>query len=110
MTEDQKLALGSYCTGLLGDETFQALIDLYSQQCAFDLLNTEPKHKEERESIYASYQGFTGFLALLTKYASDHAKRIHKLNVEETTPVDEDDQSVHDIYGMNTTDDDGYHD
>jgi hypothetical protein len=98
MNDETILGLGGFCQELLSSEAFDALCKLYSQQCAFDILNTAPHATKEREGIYASYQGFEGFLALTKKYARDYEKIIEQQNAAETTPVDYDDPSVHDIY------------
>lgn len=97
MNDEMILGLGGFASELLSSEAFDALCKLYSQQCAVDILNTEPKATSEREAIYASYQGFEGFLALTKKLSEAHTKISTQQNVEETTQ-DFDDPSVHDIY------------
>lgn len=99
MNDHVILGLGSFCQELLGSEAFQALTQLYSQQCAADILETKREDTKERESIYASYLGFEGFLALAKKFAEAHTA----LTAEQTTEEDTtDDPRVHDIYdGMN---------
>lgn len=87
------------CMDLLNSEAFDALTKLYSQQCAVDMLNTEGHEAKKREAIYAAYQGFEGFLALMKKFAAAAEKQINvntQQNVDETTL--DDDPSVHDIY------------
>jgi nucleoside 2-deoxyribosyltransferase len=93
------LELGGFCTELLSSEAFAALTAMYSQQCATDILKTDPKAVKEREGIYAAYQGFSEFLALTQKFSVAHTKLIEKQNAAETTPVDDfDHEGVHDIY------------
>lgn len=101
MNDDLILQLGGFCTELLGSEDFSALTQLYSQQCASDILRTQPHETKARESIYASYQGFEGFLALAQKFSEAYSKINEQQNAAETT-VDEDDPGVHDIYGNRT--------
>lgn len=98
MNDDTISALGGFCTELLSDEGFKALLSVYSQQCAADVLNTQPHEAKAREGIYAAYQGFEGFLALMKKFASAHAKLTETQQAVEATTVDIDDPGVHDIY------------
>jgi hypothetical protein len=85
---------------MLSSEAFQALVQMYSQQCAADILGTKPHEVKAREQIYASYLGFEGFLALAKKFAETHEKLITTNDAAAPDPID--DPSVHDIYdGMN---------
>jgi hypothetical protein len=114
MNDETILQLGGFCTELLSSEMFDALTKLHSQQMAVDMLQTQPHEQKRRESIYASYQGLTEFLALMKDFSNAHTELLKQID----KPVDHsrrhieeiDDPSVHDIYGMNTTDDDGYQD
>lgn len=93
------LELGGFCTELLSSEAFAALTAMYSQQCATDILQTDPKNAREREGIYAAYQGFSGFLALAQKFSAAHTKLTEQKTSETTPEVDEfDHEGVHDIY------------
>jgi hypothetical protein len=103
MNDESILQLGGFCTELLGSEMFDAMTKLYSQQMAVDILQTQPHEQKRREGIYASYQGFEEFLALLRDFSKAHTELLQKLE----KPVDHsqrhldeiDDPSVHDIYG-----------
>lgn len=97
MDENTISSLGIFCTELLSDERFDALCKLYSQQCAVDMLNTQPHEQKAREGIYAAYQGFEGFLALAKKFAATAEKQTQEQMIEETTD-EVDDPGVHDIY------------
>lgn len=105
MNDETISALGGFCTELLGTEAFQAMIHMYSQQCAVDMLNTQPHEIKKREFTYASYQGFEEFLALVKKFSEAHTKLLEteapkQSNVTTPDGFDvEDDPSVHDIYG-----------
>lgn len=100
MNDDTILALGSFCKELLGAEAFQALVQMHSQQCAADILATQPHETKSREFTYASYQGFESFLALAKKFAEAYDKLPqHQDNSPAVTALDQfDDPSVHDIY------------
>lgn len=63
------MTLGEFCKGLLGDARFQALIQLFGQQMAADMLNTAPHEAKKREGIHAAYSGFTEFTSLMSKFA-----------------------------------------
>jgi hypothetical protein len=92
------LELGGFCKELLGSDAFNALTQLYSQQCAADILQSKPEDAKSREQIYAAYLGFEGFLALTKKFSDAHAALTSEPAPEDTT----DDPRVHDIYdGMN---------
>lgn len=105
MNDETISALGGFCTELLGTEAFTAMIQMYSQQCAVDILNTQPHELKAREGIYASYQGFEGFLSLVKKFSDAHTKLLETEATKQTTVTTpdgfdvEDDPSVHDIYG-----------
>lgn len=98
MNDETILELGGFCTELLNSEAFDALIKLYSQQCAVDILHTAPHETKAREGIYAAYQGFEGFLGLTKKFSEAHTKLHEQQNAGPTTLIDDDDPSVHDIY------------
>jgi hypothetical protein len=101
MNDDTISALGGFCTELLSNEAFTALCQLYSQQCAVDILATLPHEAKAREGIYASYQGFEGFLALTKKFADAAEKQATQHQPVAVTTHDDliDDPGVHDIYG-----------
>lgn len=104
MNDDTVYALGGFCKELLGAEAFQALVQMHSQQCAADILATQPTETQSREFIYASYQGFESFLGLAKKFADAFDKLPqHQANEPDAVAPDQfDDPSVHDIYdGMN---------
>jgi hypothetical protein len=79
---------------LLSSENFGALTQLYSQQCAADILQTKPHETKAREQIYASFQGFEGFLVLVKKFADAAQAPLPEPVLVDTT----DDPRVHDIY------------
>jgi hypothetical protein len=92
------LGLGAFCQELLGSEAFSALTQMYSQQCAADILSTKPEEGKNREQIYAAYMGFEGFLALAKKFADAHIALQNETASADTTEADIDDPRVHDIY------------
>jgi hypothetical protein len=95
-------ALGMFCTDMLSSEPFQALVQMYSQQCAVDILKTEPHELKKREQLYASYRGFEGFLALAKQFAAGHEQITTEKTAAASAPDLFDDPSVHDIYdGLN---------
>lgn len=99
MNDETISQLGGFCVELLSDEAFKALVAMYEQQCAADMLKTEPHEAKRREQIYASYLGFEGFLSLARDFAEGHAKLIREQTnqtVDAPDPID--DPSVHDIY------------
>lgn len=104
MNDDTVLALGGFCKELLGAEGFQALMTMYKQQCAVDILNTQPHETKAREFIYASSQGFESFIYLARKFAMAFDKlpqhQDNQLVAYSATDYD-DDASVHDIYDGN---------
>lgn len=100
MNDEQILALGGFCKELLGDSAFHALVHLHEQQCASDLMRTQPHEAKRREYLYAAYQGFQEFRVLAEKFAEAFdalpQHQDHSPVVAEIDPVDND--SVHDIY------------
>lgn len=101
MNDDTILALGGFCTELLSDERFDALLEFYKQQCAADLFETQKNATKEREQLFAAYLGFDNFLGLMRKFA-EASDKINKRNNDAPTPEDvlADDPSVHDIYSL----------
>ena len=63
------MVLGLYSKELLGDQRFQTLIQLFSQQMAADMLNTAPHEAKKREGLHAAYTGFAEFTSLMSKFA-----------------------------------------
>lgn len=101
MNDDTILYLGSFCTELLGDERFKALVTLFEQQCAVDILNTQPHETKARDYIHASHQGFQSFLGLARKFSANFEKLPSQQDNQVSAPDqfdDFDDPSVHDIY------------
>jgi hypothetical protein len=100
MNDDTILALGGFSKELLGAEGFQALVAMYRQQCAADILKTQPHETKAREFIYASCQGFEEFLGLAAKFADafDKLPQHQDNQPAVSTPDPFDDPSVHDIY------------
>ena len=96
MNDETISALGLYSKELLSAENFQALIHLFSQQCATDVLGTKPNDASAREQIYASYLGFENFLSLMKKFADAYDKLVKEQYEQVQAP--DDDPSVHDIY------------
>lgn len=99
MNDETILALGGFSKELLGAEAFTALVAMFRQQCAADILKTQQHETKKREFIYASSQGFEEFLGLMAHFAEafdklpQHQDQNH---VVEADPIDND--SVHDIY------------
>jgi hypothetical protein len=100
MNDDTILALGGFSKELLGAEGFQALVAMFRQQCAADILKTQPHETKAREYIYASCQGFEEFLGLAAKFAEafDKLPQHQDNNPDTSAPDPLDDPSVHDIY------------
>jgi hypothetical protein len=96
------LALGGFCKELLGAEAFKALVAMFEQQCAVDILNTQPHETKARDYIHASHQGFQSFLGLTRKFADAFDQLPQHQDNQSAAPghdeEDLDDPSVHDIY------------
>jgi hypothetical protein len=100
MNDDTILALGGFSKELLGAEGFQALVAMFRQQCAADILKTQPHETKRREYLYATAQGFEEFLGLAAHFAEAFDKLPqHQDNTPHVSAPDPiDDPSVHDIY------------
>jgi hypothetical protein len=100
MNDDTILALGGFSKELLGSETFQALVAMFRQQCAADILRTQPHEVKAREFIYATCRGFDEFEGLMAKFAEafDSLPQHQDNNTTRTAPDPIDDPSVHDLY------------
>ena len=95
MNDDLLADLGGFCYELLGEQRFQALIQLYDQQCAADILGTKTDAKEARERIYHEHNGVASFVALMAKFA----ETFDKLTAPPPDHLEpQDDPAVHDIY------------
>lgn len=82
MNDNDILTLGLYCKEALGDARFTALIQLYGQQCAADMLNTQPHESKRREGIHAAYVGFTGFTDLMSKFAEAYTTLVKQAELD----------------------------
>lgn len=99
MNDDTILNLGSLSKELLGHEAFMALAAVFRQQCAADILKTQPHEAKKREHIYATSQGFEEFLGLMAHFAEAFDKLPqHRDQNPATAPDPVDDPAVHDIY------------
>jgi hypothetical protein len=87
LNDDTIMTLGEFCKGLLGDERFQALMQLFGQQMAADMLATLPHEAKKREGIHAAYSGFTEFTDLMSKFA-EAAETLAKQQALENQPTD----------------------
>jgi hypothetical protein len=87
------MTLGEFLQrNLFGDERFTALIQLFGQQMAADMLNTAPHEAKRREGIHAAYSGFTEFTSLMSKFAEAAEtllnSRLSKTNLLRVTDTD----------------------
>ncbi|MHC2284429.1 hypothetical protein [Bradyrhizobium barranii] len=100
MNDETILALGGFCKELLGDSAFHALVQLHEQQCASDLMRTQPHETKRREYLYAAFQGFQEFRVLAEKFAEafDALPQHQDQSTVVYTPDPIDDPRVHDIY------------
>lgn len=100
MNDEQILTLGSFAKELLGAEAFTALVAMFRQQCAADILKTQQHETKKREFIYASSQGFEEFLGLMAHFAEafDKLPQHQDQNTAVAAPDPFDDPSVHDLY------------
>lgn len=66
MTEQEQLALGSYCHELMADERFNQLITLTEASLSLQML--ESKDAEEREKVHSIYKGMTYLLDTMQQF------------------------------------------
>jgi hypothetical protein len=69
MDNETIMTLGMFSKDMLGDQRFKALRELFGQQLAVDMLNTQPHETKKREGLHAAYVGFNEFMALISKFA-----------------------------------------
>lgn len=81
------MTLGEYCKVLLGDERFQALMQLFGQQMATDMLNTQPHEAKKREGIHAAYTGFTEFTGLMGHFVEAAGTLAKQQEIDRTSDV-----------------------
>lgn len=74
MTDEEIVALGQYCEGLLSQEHFAVLCETYKTQTIEHLLTTKPEAKERREQLFASMSGVREFLDLMKYFVSTKEK------------------------------------
>jgi hypothetical protein len=87
--------LGAFAKELLGDHRFKAMVDLFNQQMAADMLNTAPHEHKKREGVYAAYQGFTEFTKLMQQF-SDAFDSVYSDKPSSTNADDEDQGFIED--------------
>lgn len=64
-SEDQVIEEGAYAANLLGDPTFQDIMDSLAQQCAEGFLLTQPHQERNRVEAYNLYSGLLAIKAEL---------------------------------------------
>lgn len=84
MNDETISALGGFSKELLGDARFKALVQLFGQQMATDMLATMPHETKKREGLHAAYSGFTEFTDLLTTFAEAYDKLYNEAHGEAT--------------------------
>lgn len=77
-----------YSKELLGDQRFQTLIQLFGQQMAADMLNTQPHEAKKREGIHAAYCGFGEFTDLMSKFAEAYETLAKANELDNQTTTD----------------------
>lgn len=97
MNDDTIADLGGFCLELLGDQRFQALIELHTQSVVADILSTKADAKELRERLYHEHAGAQAFLGMISKFAETFDKLTAPPPPQDHLEV-EDDPSVHNIY------------
>jgi hypothetical protein len=95
LNDNDIASLGGFCLELLRDQRFQALIQLFDQQCAADILGTKTDAKEQRERIYHEHNGLAVFIDLMEKFAETFDK-LTAPPPDQSEP--QDDPTVHNIY------------
>jgi hypothetical protein len=82
------MTLGMFSKDMLGDERFKALIQLFGQQMAADMLATAPHETKKREGLHAAYSGFTEFTSLMSKFAEAYETLIKQGELDNQTTSD----------------------
>jgi hypothetical protein len=80
------MVLGMFSKELLGDQRFQTLIQLFGQQMASDMLQTQPHETKKREGLHAAYMGFAEFTGLMSKFAEAY-ETLAKANELDNQPI-----------------------
>lgn len=63
MTDDEIVALGSFCETVLSQHAWTVITDQFEQQLFLHMMQTKPHELKAREGIYATYQGFQDFVS-----------------------------------------------
>lgn len=93
-TDDQTVALGQFCESLMQSDAFNAIHELFKQQCIDATFNSAPDAKEDRERAYAELHGVSKFLGVMRTLVQQSAQVIARNDAaqkQEPTPIIPDD-------------------
>jgi hypothetical protein len=90
LTDDEIVALGTYCADTLNDPNFNLLVQQYELQIVSHILGTEAHETKKREGIYASALGFREFLGHMKAILSEAQKLSEPQAASEYDPQTQD--------------------
>jgi hypothetical protein len=90
MTDDEIVALGSFCETLLGYQAWGVLVEQYEQQIFQHFMTTSPHEQKKREGVYASFVGFQDFMAHMKAIIEQKNKLLHPEPLPDWAPPVED--------------------
>lgn len=97
MNEDVEmiLSVGTFCSNLLQDPTFQSLQALYENSCVAETLTTKPHEVKLREFQYTKVIAFREFTDFLKKFVKQKDQAIEPEAQDHLDIID--DPGVHNI-------------
>lgn len=103
MTETEMVELGDYCEFTLAHPQFNTLVQTFEQDIGKQILATNPTKPEDRESLYAAFNGVKHFLGLMQTLAletrnlrKDYETKTEQKSTQE--PQELPDDVVFDLY------------
>jgi hypothetical protein len=86
MTDDEIVALGSFCETLMGYDAWSVLVGQYEQPVFQHFMMTEPHEQKKREGIYANFSGTQDFLSHMKALIEQKNKLLQPQELPEWAP------------------------
>lgn len=90
LTEDETVALGTYCEALMQDASFNTLARYFELSIYQSFMSTGPLETQKREKLYAEHNGVHNFLSMMKALVMEKDKILNPA----LSPEDDDAQEM----------------
>ena len=99
LDEDSTVALGDFCEEVLRHPYFDAISKEFEHTACRDLLSTGAKAAEQREAIWAEFQGGLAFIQFMASYVEQKNKLLKARELQHAEDIGDNDLTDEDIFG-----------